>query len=628
MAITLFPLLVSNTVSKNIIPGVAKVLENYIIVYGLDSILAQLRTDVKSKANYRISNKKVIKREDVSFDVSNFLYNEMLDEQSQIYGATRPGRGKGRPQSKSGFSYVSGGDDTEEKSHAGEKGKLDAQRDYGRDPEEEAHAREKGKQAAMAAVQASDAAVRIDTINMDAMGLEPTWMKIDQIDKDGNKTSGIIGVKVIPYLVKSDASLASLLMYDRQVSKLQRLAIIKGRRFSTKLYNTWKRLWKVATFGMAGGKGGGTVSGDPRKDIILKRSIMNSKDIQSIFVLANQSELSDDFLSTAKGVVNLQKMGWGSLIVADDVNRRVAFCMRELKGLCSMMPYTMIYQTFSQAKVYEDIEDAKRTASSIFKVRRQKLSKLIGENIAENKNEDFGKQNLPLLESEFISEAEYIDENLGSFLKKITPSNLKTMFSNALKGKIKDIPSTTPEKVVKLASKLNPEFRKGYILAKRVLENSVQGVDKNLIDWAAIVIAIRSSLKKGGTVFIEEVKINIKKFIKMVREASKRSKKSEKPNLPKDHIVDATFGWVAIVFGAAAFAYLAWLVGYIGMHFGKFIFKVYKDYLAAHGITVTAVGQLIKDLGTGVIDATKDTLLPWMGLTLLSIIILRGLLKK
>ena len=598
MAITLFPLLVSNTVSKNIVPGVAKVLENYIIAYGLDDILSQLRKE-KGKANYRISNNKVIKRESVSSEISNFLYNEMLDEQrrSQIYGATG-----------SGNKLVSGKDQDNAYEY---NEKL-------KDTEREARAKEKGKQA----LGGRDSSVRLDMMNLSSISLEPTWMKMDQIDSDGTRTSGIIGVKVVPYLVKSDASLSRLLMYDRQVGKLQGFAIRKGRQMTTGLYNIWKKAWLKLPFTSLNT----TVSGDPRKDIILKRSIMHSKSIQSIFALANQSELSDSFLGTAKGVMNLQKMGWGSLIVADDVNRRVAFCMKELKGLCSMMPYTMLYQTFSQAKVYEDIEDAKRTSSSIFKVRREKLTKLVGEGIAETKVEEFGNQNLPLLESGFITEAEYIDENLGSFMKKLTPSNLKTIIPNIIKGKAKNIPNSSPEKIVKLATKLNPEFRKGYVLAKKVIANSSPDVSSDLVDWAAIMVAVRASLKKGASTFMEEVKHGLKLTMKLFRRTSQKAK------MPREHIVDATFGWTYILICLSALAYLIKEAGYIGTKVWNFIVPLYKSGASKlAGIDQAAAKQAAEDWTTATVETTKEFATdygPWIGITLVIVAYLYSKVRR
>ena len=584
--ISLYPLLVSNTVSKSIIPGVCKALENYIMVYGLSGLLARAR---EFRGDYRIRLNKVVKMENIEEDIEKILYQDILSEQgSAIYGATGPGS------------------------------KNQSDEDY---EERIARARERGKISARPK-EGSDASVRLEPYNYQTISLEPTWMKIDQVDKNGNTTSGVIGVKVVPYAVKSDVSLSKLLMYDKQVNTLQRLAILTGRRMTNTLYKLWMKLWLTLPFTSKKEY----VSGDPRKDILLKRNMISAGSAQDIFVLANQAELSEDFYASAKGMWKLEKMGWGSIIIADDVNRRVAFCMQELKGICSMIPYTMLYQTFSQAKVYEDIEDAKRSGSSIFKVKREKMSKLIGEDIAQNKIEEFTQENLPLLENKFIAEAEYIDENIGNFIKKLKPSNFKLMLPNILQGKINNIPMVSPEKVVKLAMKLNPDFKKGYILAKRVISNSAGEVSEDIVDWTAIMLSIRASVKK--TDFMNEIKEGLKKFIKMFRR-SKLKAKPDKITIPKEHILDATFGWVTIIGGltlvAAAYKYTF-------VKLATLISLIYKEGSAKlAGIDPQTIQQSAEDWTEVVVESGKEHLThyaPWIGLALLVAIMLRKLLSN
>jgi len=597
MAITLFPLLVSNTVSKNIVPGVAKVLENYIMVYGMSSVLRQIHKDKNIKGNYSIQNNKVVRREDDSSNISNvsdFLYNEIIEEQSRFTNYGGRTKGKGQPSRPSQKPEIKKDDEVKPK----EKTQTD---------------------------KAQDAPVKLDVFNMNALTLEPTWMKMDFITKENVKTSQIIGVKVIPYLVKSDVSLARLLMYDKQVGKLQRMAIITGRKATTWLYKQWYRIWSK----LPGTSTNDVVSGDPRKDIILKRSIMSSNDIQSIFALANQADLSDDFMASAKGVMNLQSMGWGSVIIADDVNRRVAFCMKELKGLCSMMPYTMLYQTLSQAKVYEDIEDAKRTASSIFKVRRERMTKLIGEAISQNKTENFGSENLPLLESDLLSEIEYIDENLGSFMKELTPAKLKSMIPNLVRGKTKDMPSTSLDKVVKVGTRINPDFRKGYVLAKKVISNTIPGASEKYVDGAAVMIAARAALKaKDSGEFMNETKFGIKSFIKLFR---KSSSKADKAKLPPEHYVDATIGWVVITLGllfvASSYAAVLWA----GRKLEALVSGLFKNVDAgAAGVTPDVVKQAAEDWTTAAAETGKEFLIqnaPWIAFAFIVAVLIRKMLK-
>ena len=581
--IALYPMLVSNTVSRNIIPGIAKVLENYIMVYGIAGIMERARSGIKGAPNYSFKNKKLVQIESED-PMTDYFYREVIFEQSKIGGATNAGnKGKGA------FSFVSSGGSKEdyEKEIKGLKTTRDKlahqaakdQEEKYRDDERTSYAKEKGKEKA----RAKDASVSIGAFEMKAISLEPTWMKTDMVAKDGSKTSGIIGVKVVPYPVKSDAKLAHLLMYDKQANTLQALAITFGRKVENFFYKAWSIAWKIGTLGIGGRSGGLGVTGDPKHDILARRTILKAKDASDIFVLVNQADLSDDFYSSASGILNLFRMGWSSIIIADDVNRRVSFCMRELKGMCSMMPYSMLYQTYSQAKVYEDLEDAKRSASSIFKVKRKSFAKIVGESAAKYKIEQFGIQNLPLFESELITEIEYIDENIGKFIKSLTPANIKATIIRILKGNMSNMPTADPEKLLKMGSSKNSEFRTSYLLAKRVLENSSPEIRNNkIIELAAIGIASNAvvQVSKGiATDIIVSTKEGLKKFIKNYRQ-NKEIAKANKTDMPEEHVAEATFGWIAIIgsLSVAFFAYTKILMPLI-KQLPSFLSNVVTDYI-------------------------------------------------
>ncbi len=526
--IALFPMLVSNTVSKNIIPGISKVLENYLMVYGITDIMRKARSGVKGSPDYSFKNKKLIQRESED-PLADYMFREIMFEagmDDKYPGtATKP------------FGPSSG--DSE---------KMNTQTTPA-DEYDKSYEKEKGKQAA----QAKDASVAIGAFEMKSISLEPTWMKTDIVSKDGSKTSGIIGVKVVPYPVKSDAKLAHLLMYDRHVSKLQGLVIRKGRAVENFFYRAWKMLWKIpsAILGDSGEKG---LSGNPKQDILARRTILKAKDASDIFVCVNQADLSEDFYTSANGILNLFRMGWSSIIIVDDVNRRVSFCMRELKGLCSMMPFTMLYQTYQQAKVYEDLEDAKRSASSIFKVQRKKFSKIVGEGYAQSKIEEFGMQNMPLLESDTITEMNYIDENMASFMKTLSPAKLKTTFINLLRGNTKGMPDVPPGKLIQAGTKASPNFKKSYMLAKKVLDNTAPEIkNKKVVELAAITIAAKSTIEVAKDIkkdITTSTKEKLKQFVKNYRK--NRDGVKPKSGMPVEHYAEATFGWIAIIAGLTA----------------------------------------------------------------------------
>jgi hypothetical protein len=560
--IALYPMLVSNTVSRNIIPGIAKVLENYLMVYGMTSIMhkamRQLPSD--SRPNYSFKKRLVFKEsEDYMVD---FFAREVMFEQSKVY----QNYGKGNKSSTSGKGKQT------TKSLQTQKGQTQYQQATGGSASSTAAGGKAFLNVEPGAVQvnvdtkdkdkAKDARVDIGAFDMKSVSLEPTWMKTDIIGPKGDKTSGIIGVKVVPYPVKSDAKLAHLLMYDRQVSNLQSLAIRFGRKVENAFYRAWKVAWKVMTLGIGTGPAGGMgMTGDPKHDILARRTILKAKDASDIFVVVNQADLSDDFYASANGILNLFRMGWSSIIIVDDVNRRVSFCMRELKGMCSMMPFTMLYQTYQQAKVYEDLEDAKRSASSIFKVQRKKFSKIVGESIAQHKTEEFGMQNLQMFNDGFVSEMTLLDENIGSFMKSMTPAKMKSMLPKIMKGETKGLPVLPADKLLKMGMKINPEFKKSYILAKRVLDNSTPDVKGEAVDLAAIGIAARASLSVARDVGVDlttSTKEGIKEFIVSYRK-NKEKAKADRTNMPSEHYAAAIFGWVGI---ASLMAVVGTVYGY------------------------------------------------------------------
>ena len=72
-------------------------------------------------------------------------------------------------------------------------------------------------------------------------------------------------------------------------------------------------------------------------------------------------------------------------MIADDVNKKVTFCMKEFGGVCSVVPYGFVYSSLGRdhSKVFEDLEDVKRSASPFFRMTARRR-KVFGETIAYN----------------------------------------------------------------------------------------------------------------------------------------------------------------------------------------------------------------------------------------------------
>ena len=348
--IIVFPMLVSRAVSENSIPGIAKTIENYIIVNYQDMI---------------INNKDIKKQSKMFGKISYKGGNLFIKESEDLLEAVPPGsssgtKGKGTTpsiQKKTSNDNVKKSD--EEKDYYKEKIKqLKSQSDES--------AKEKLKKKL-----AKKASVDVKLGDAKSISLEPTYITIEKSDKDGNKSVSFIGIKVIPIRIKSDVKLSHLLLYDTKLKALTAGTLIFGRFIMRKaygLFDRWTHRLKL---------GGVTPSGDPRRDIIMGRTGMG-KGSETFIVLSKQEDVDEIFLDNIQKINRLFKMGWGNFVIADDIGRSAYFCMKNFRGMCSVVPYAMMYQYLGQSKAYETMEDAKKASSSIFKVGKR-FSKVLGE---------------------------------------------------------------------------------------------------------------------------------------------------------------------------------------------------------------------------------------------------------
>jgi hypothetical protein len=557
--VKLYPTLIANSVSKNIIPGILKSIERYAMIYRMGDIMKQARKDipgVESIYSKKVGARIKVVMKETDEQVAEFLAKEFLTEQGPT---SRYGPGTKQPK----WSVVSEPPDPGNGPHG--QGQSQAQSirqsqrqsqrqgreedNFKRDPEEErelAYKKEVEKQRAIQQARAANASIGVGPYDMTALGLEPSWMRIDMETPDGAKHSGVIGVKAVAIAVKSDAKLSHLIMWDKQIGKLMMLIIRLGRPIEGLFYRLWKR--SVGKF-----FGTTSVTGDPYKDIIMKRTILSTSQAEDVFLVLNQSDISPDFLSSAGGVKKLFKLGWQSFCIADDVNRRVAFCMKQFKGMCSIIPYTMLYQTLGQARVFEDMEDLRRSSGALFKTKKT-LKLTLGESIAQTKLDEFSVDLFPVspLETqrdiEILQEIEMLDESFGSFVKKVM-SGPKQVLSRAIKGTIK-APDVGPDRMAMLGNKINPGFKKSYDLALKVLENSITDIkDASVVKWTALLVAIKSIAGKGDNDLMSETREQLKKLIPLLRKGMRKiiSKTSYKTKPPPSHWPEVFIGSVVLM---------------------------------------------------------------------------------
>jgi len=302
--IVVYPALASSTVSNSILPGICKVLEKYVIIYKMDEIAKQV-----SHLN------KVLTAVTTA---GSLVPTSLLGRYARVEEQEAP------------------------------KAKVDMPPPI---------TRRKARINVSVEPPGGAGEVRVSTPKLEAsISVEPTWIMVTT----AHHGPQVVGVKVIPFPVKSDQNLAKMLLNDRVRYGLSKAAVALGRgtvRTLAKIAKTFHIPFIAKT----------TVVGDPRRDILYGLS----KHTDEIFVVINYLDLSEeDFFRSTVGVKKLFKLGWSSLVITDEVEKRAIFCMKEFDGLCSSVPYGFIYSSLGkeQHEVFRKLEDVKAAASPFFKL--------------------------------------------------------------------------------------------------------------------------------------------------------------------------------------------------------------------------------------------------------------------
>jgi hypothetical protein len=364
-------MLVSQAVSENIVPGIAKTIEQYIIVNMHNDVVSS--PEVKRQLNFKIKRGKFFATENVS----------LTEGEDDMFG--------NRTKTQTDKDQDKRDDEEQRKRDAWEadeqrkkeihQTKLDKEKrekeKYNRQKQKEddeavEKAKEKAKEQELAKAKRAKADVKVG--DNKAMSIEPSYMTVEVTDRNGNTRKQFLGIKVVPFRVKSDEKLSRLIMHDTQMKTMQAGMVALGRKVTKyvyRIFDVWTRKARVL--------GGLTPSGDPRRDIIFDRTGLKGG---GFVVLSKTEDIDDVFLSNINKINRLFKLGWGNIIIADDINRQAFFCMKQFRGVCNAISYKIMYQNFGMAKVYDDLEDAKRQNSSLFRIRKQ-FNKVVSEWITE-----------------------------------------------------------------------------------------------------------------------------------------------------------------------------------------------------------------------------------------------------
>jgi len=453
--IIVFPMLCSSNVSPNILPGICKVVEKYLLIYGLDDILKISRTMSTAKSGAG-SILRMVGARKLRMENDDFL---KLEDSSTKTSTKTKDKDKNT-------------EETKEKTYSS--------RDTGR---------------TSVTLPKSD----------NSISIEPTWVQVETPQKGLQ----ILGIKVIPFQVNSDEDFIKLLTND---TKLKSLNLMTEKLSRKTIAIFWRILRGLKIIPFVRSK---TLTGDPRQDILFASTKHGARTI----ALINKIDIENsEIFSSAKMVQKLHKLNWPSFIMVDDVDKTATFCMKEFNGLCSRVAYNFIYSSISKdhMKVYEDLEDVRKTSSPFFS-KRVKNTKVFGEGVACFKSKKYIETT--------ISENELLTENIGSFIKDMTTSKAKSilnLISSSLKEKnpkklskvLKIGENVKIGSIEKICSKTLPDFDDSYKLCQKVIKNSLD-IKGSLIKPVSCFISIVSNFKKDDPK--KETRENLKKFVGKMR---------------------------------------------------------------------------------------------------------------
>jgi hypothetical protein len=316
--IVIYPMLVSPNVSPNVLPGLIKSVEKYILVYNMDDILRS----IKGRAGSIIST--------------------------------------GADIAKVGVALMASKDNSDPTKLTISEASPQDIRDKIKQSAQKAQAITKDRKQTVQKTSVRGGTSSIDIPRSDAISLEPTWVQVT------TSVTGlqILGVKVIPFTIKNTDNVIDMITTDQQRKGIQ----FKLTKYGRMAGRVFLRVLRKLKFPNIHDK---TISGNIKMDVLFA----GTKHAKNLFICLSQLDLEDnqDFLDQSKPQIiqKLHKLGWPSMIIADDVTKKATFCMQQFNGLCSAVPYSFMFSSLGRDhnKAYEDLEDLKRASGPFFNMR-------------------------------------------------------------------------------------------------------------------------------------------------------------------------------------------------------------------------------------------------------------------
>ena len=338
--IIVYPMLTSPNISQNSLPGIIKAVEKYILVYNLDDVLNEANSMISSIAT---------------------TGSKLVIQAGAIYLASKVGQWMTNSSNDYNLDHL----------FLLEQGGASFKTPTAPLPPEEQ------MQSNIADMGAKiSKGIKVDIPRRDSISLEPTWVQVNS-DIAGTK---LLGVKVVPFTIKSDVDIMTMISQDAQLTGFNRAIESTKRSLKSLMYSLMRGIKIPFIKDRA-------LTGNSNLDILWA----GTKHGRNLFTCLNSIEIEHgDVFSKPQQVQKLHSLGWTSFIIADDVNKKATFCMKEFTGLCSTVPYGLLYSAIGKEhyEVYQNIDDVKHSSGPFFRLS-SKRSRIFSNEIASERFEKY-----------------------------------------------------------------------------------------------------------------------------------------------------------------------------------------------------------------------------------------------
>jgi hypothetical protein len=341
--IVIYPMLTSQSVSPNVLPGIIKAVEKYILLYNTDDVL---KSGSSTSAGTIVKTGIATLGAAVAAGVATGVASQTA--KAAAPHIAKAGSYVGKKLLRQGEEYENTDDSLSEAPKPG----------YGYYGAAASAKTTKGTQGGpnVTARPERGNMPKLEIPRSDAISLEPTYLSVQTAKKDLQ----ILGVKVVPFTIRSQEPMMSLLTKDVQLKGLNVKTAKYGRMFKRVFYRIMAKIPMTSIRDKV-------LTGDPMNDVVLGKTQYG----KNMFLCFNKLDLqNDEMFSDPASLRKLQTLGWASIILLDDVNKRATFCMKEFGGICSTVPYSYIFSSLGKDhnKVYEDLEDVRRASGPFFRM--------------------------------------------------------------------------------------------------------------------------------------------------------------------------------------------------------------------------------------------------------------------